>query len=110
VDDYEDGKVVSHDGGWLSGVNGAKFGMLLPGKPTVGDKYYLEDAPGAVERVEVVELDAKLKTPLREFDKVVHCREHDMIDGGESSKWYAPGVGMIGDDAMRLTKIEEPAP
>ena len=109
VDDYEEGKVVGHDGAWLSGVNGAKFGLIMPGKPTRGDKFYLEMAPGAVERVEIMDLDAKLETPLRTFSNLVYCRESDVLDGGLSHKWYAAGVGMIGDDDMRVVKIEEPA-
>jgi hypothetical protein len=109
VDIYEDGKVVSHDGAWRSGVNGVKFGLIMPGKPRVGDKFYLEHAPGAVERVEVVELDAKLETPLRGFANLVRCKEHDVLDGGVSHKWYAAGIGMVGDDEMRVVKIEEPA-
>ena len=108
VDIYEDGKVVSHDGGWLSGVNGVSFGLIMPGKPAVGDKFYLENAPGAVERVEIAALDAKLDTPLRSFSDLVHCREHDVLDGGQSQKWYARGIGMVGDDEMRVLKIEEP--
>jgi hypothetical protein len=108
VDIYEDGKVVSHDGGWLSGVNGVNFGLIMPGKPAVGDKFYLETAPGAVERVEIAALDAKLDTPLRGFTALVYCREHDVLDGGQSQKWYARGVGMVGDDEMRAVKIEEP--
>jgi hypothetical protein len=110
VDIYEDGKVVSHDGAWRSGVDGVKFGLIMPGKPRVGDKFYLELAPGAVERVEVVETDAKLDTPLRGFADLVRCQEHDVLDGGVSHKWYAAGIGMVGDDEMRVLKIEEPAP
>ena len=110
VDDYEDGEVVSHHGGWLSGVNGVKFGLIMPGKPSVGDKFYLENAPGAVERVEIVDVDAKLETPFRSFTKLVRCREYDLLDGGVSHKWYAAGVGMVGDDEMRVVRIEEPAP
>ena len=109
VEIYEDGKVVSHDGAWLAGRDGVGFGLIMPGKPAVGDKYYLEDAPGAVERVEVVDLDATLETPLRAFEKVVRCREDDVLDGGVSHKWYAAGIGMIGDDEMRVIKIEQPA-
>jgi hypothetical protein len=100
---------VSHDGAWLAGVNGVKFGLIMPGKPGVGDRFYLEDAPGAVERVEIVDLDATLETPLRSFGKVVHCRESDVLDGGTSHKWYAAGIGMVGDDEMRAFKVEEPA-
>lgn len=109
VDIYEDGKVVSHDGAWHSGVDGVKFGLIMPGAPAVGAKFYLENAPGAVERVEIVDLDATLETPLRSFGKVVRCREHDVIDGGVSHKWYAPGIGMVGDDEMRAIKVEQPA-
>ena len=109
VDIYEVGKVVSHRGAWLSGVDGAKFGLMMPGKPAVGDKFYLEMAPQAEERVEIVELDAALETPLRKFTGVVHSVEHDVLDAGTSHKWYAPGVGMIGDDELRVVKIEQPA-
>jgi hypothetical protein len=109
VDIYEDGKVVSHDGAWLAGVNGVKFGLIMPGKPELGDKFYLEDAPGAVERVEIVALDATLETPLRRFAELVRCQENDVLDGGVSHKWYAAGIGMIGDDEMRAIEVEEPA-
>ena len=95
---------------WLAGANGVKFGLIMPGKPTLGDKFYLEMAPGAVERVEIVKLDAKLETPLRSFSQVVHCREYDVVDGDSSQKWYAAGIGMVGDDEMRAVKIEQPAP
>src|SRR2546425_9814289 len=46
-DMYKDGKVVNHDGSWLSGVNGAKFGLIMPGQPLVNASYYQEVAPGA---------------------------------------------------------------
>ena len=110
VDIYEDEKVVSNDGAWLSGVGGVKFGLIMPGKPRVGDRFYLEDAPGAVERVEIVAVDAKLETPYRNFTDLVRCREDDVLDGDVSHKWYSAGIGMVGDDEMRVVKIEKPAP
>jgi hypothetical protein len=36
VDIYRDGKVVSHEGAWLSGIDGAKFGLAMPGIPLLG--------------------------------------------------------------------------
>ena len=106
---YEAGEVVSHDGAWLSGVNGAKFGLALPGRPVVGDKYYQEVAAGqAMDRAEVVELDATLETPLETFAGVLTTQESTPLEPGEvSHKWYAPGIGMIGDDRLRVVKIEE---
>ncbi len=32
VDIYQNGKVVGHAGSWHSGVDGARFGLMLPGK------------------------------------------------------------------------------
>jgi hypothetical protein len=109
VDIYEGGKVVSHDGAWRAGEGNVKFGLIMPGKPIRGDRFYLEMAPGAVERVEIAALDATLETPLRKFDQLVYCREHDVLDGEVSEKWYAAGIGMIGDDEMRVVKIEQPS-
>ena len=110
VDVYEDEKVASHEGAWLSGVDGAKFGLMMPGKPTLGDKYYQEVSPEeAMDRAEIVKLDTTLKTPLRTFTGVVYCRETSPLEGNEvSHKWYARGVGMIGDDELRVVKLERP--
>ena len=40
VDHYEKGKVVKHDGSWLAGTNGNKAGLMMPGRPELGTKYY----------------------------------------------------------------------
>jgi hypothetical protein len=106
VDIYENGEVVSRDGAWLSGVDGAKFCLMMPGKPEIGDRFYMEMAPGAVEQIEITNIDATLETPARVFKNVVSAREYDELDGGTSEKWYAPGIGMVGDDAMRVVKVE----
>ena len=60
----------------------------------------------AVERVEIADISASLETPARHFSGVVHAREFDELDGGTSTKWYAPGIGMVGDDALRAVKVE----
>ncbi len=108
VDDYKDGKIVGHAGAWLSGVNGAKFGLIMPGKPARGDKFYLEMAPGAEERVEIVDVDARLETPLRNFNNLVYSLETDVLDMEFSHKWYAAGIGMVGDGNLRVVMIEQP--
>src|SRR3989442_13317689 len=35
VDIYKGGKVISHEGSWLSGAGGARFGLAMPGDPVV---------------------------------------------------------------------------
>jgi len=39
VDVYKNGKVAGHEGAWLSGVKGAKFGLMMPGKPAPGQRF-----------------------------------------------------------------------
>jgi hypothetical protein len=111
VDVYDrSGKVVGHGGAWLAGVNGARFGLLMPGTPIIGDRYYQEVAPKvAMDRAENVTLSATLKTPMKTFAKCLYVRESSDLERGFSHKWYAAGIGVIGDDELRLVKVEQPA-
>jgi hypothetical protein len=50
---YKNGKVVDHEGAWLS-ANGAKFGLMMPGLPCC-TRYQREVSPKvAVDRAEVM--------------------------------------------------------
>ena len=108
VDNYKDGKIVNHSGGWLSGVGGAHFGLMMPGEIRVGDKFYNEHAPGkAMDRAEVVSKDEKVHTPAGRYEKCVHMKETTPLENDVSDKWYAPGVGLIKDDEMDLVRVEK---
>jgi uncharacterized membrane protein YkoI len=108
VDEYKDGKIVGHEGAWRAGVNGAKFGLMMPGKPKVVDKYYQEIAPKvAMDRAEVVGLADTLETPAGSFKDCLRVKETSAIEKGSSIKVYAPGVGLIKDDEFVLTKAEQ---
>jgi hypothetical protein len=108
VDIYKNDKVVSHEGAWLSGQNGAKFGLMMPGKPKAGDRFYQEMAPKvAMDRAEIVAVDAKLKTPAGTFENCVRTRESSALEGGAEEKLYAPGVGLIKDAEFELAKVED---
>ena len=109
VDIYKDGKVVDHEGGWLSGVAGAKFGMMMPGKPKVGDKFYQELAPKvAMDRCEIVAIEGEFKTPAGTFKNCLRVKDTSPLEKGTSQKVYAPGVGLIKDDDVLLTKSGKP--
>ncbi len=105
VDNYKDGKIINHDSAWLAGKKGARFGLMIPGKPQVGDKFYQEIAPKvALDRVEVVSVDETVKTPADTFHHCVHLRETTPLEADVSHKYYAPGVGMIKDDEFELAE------
>ena len=68
VDAYKKGKVANHEGSWRHGTNGATFGLMMPGAPKVGMKFYNEQAKGvAMDRAEIVSVSETLKTPAGSF-------------------------------------------
>ena len=108
VDTYKDGKVTGHEGAWLAGVNGARFGLMMPGKPKVGERYYQEIAPKiAMDRAQIISLTESAKVPAGLFNNVLHTRESSAIESGSEDKWYAPNVGLIKDSDFVLAKIEK---
>src|SRR5204863_3577203 len=102
VDLYKNGKIVSHEGTWISGVNGAKFGLYMPGLPLVGAKYYQELAPGAgMDRAEILSVSETVKTPAGEFKNCLKTLETSPMEPSvRDHKYYAPGIGLIMDPSM----------
>jgi hypothetical protein len=110
VDIYEDGEIVSHEGAWLAGANGSKAGMIMPGKVEVGLKYYQEIATGVAEdRAEIVSVNDTLNTPAGDFQNVLKTEETNPLEPGEKEfKFYAPGIGLIQEEAIKLVNYTKP--
>ena len=105
VDIYKDGKVVSHDGAWLAGEKGARFGLMMAGTPLLGARYYQEVAPGvAMDRAEIVGLAETLETPAGKFENVLKIEETTPLEKGREYKLYAAGIGLIKDGPLKLAK------
>ncbi|MEK7474423.1 MAG: hypothetical protein AAB152_02210 [Candidatus Coatesbacteria bacterium] len=106
VDEYKDGKVASHGGSWLSGVNGARYGLFMPGLPLLGSRFYQEVAPGAaMDRARIVSLSDTLTAPAGTFTGCLRMEETTPLEPGtKSEKVYAPGVGLIKDGDLLLVK------
>jgi hypothetical protein len=104
VDMYKDGKIVSHEGSWLSGVKNARFGLMMPGLPLVGGKYQQEVAPGdAMDRAEIVSVSETVKTPAGEFKNCLKIKETTPMEPGNVGyKYYAPGIGLVQDGNCKL--------
>jgi hypothetical protein len=110
VDMYDaNGKVTGHEGAWLSGLNDARFGLMIPAKPRPGSRYYQEFAPGvAMDRAEVVSVSETVKVPVGTFKNCLKTTESSGLESGVEDKMYAPGVGLLKDGGFKLTKIEVP--
>ena len=111
VDIYSNGQVVGHEGAWLSGLQGARFGLALPGSPDLGDRYYQEVAPNvAMDRAEIVATNETVETPAGTFMNCLHIKETTPLGNDVSHKWYAPNVGLVRDDEFVLVEVVTPQP
>lgn len=103
VDEYRNGRISGHEGAWLHGAGGAKFGLLMPAAPVVGQRYYQEVAPNvAMDRAEVISLSERVTTPAGTFEKCLKTKETTPLESGTEVKLYAPGIGLISDGELLL--------
>jgi len=111
VNIYKNGKIVDHEGSWLSGVVGAKFGLMMPGQPKVGDKFQQEIAPDtAMDRCEITSVSEQVATPAGTFQNCVRTKDTSSLEPGAGQKTYAPGVGLVKDDEFVLVRIAKTVP
>ncbi|MGI0048470.1 MAG: hypothetical protein ACREAW_02920, partial [Nitrososphaera sp.] len=110
TDIYENDEIMSHAGAWLAGVDNATAGLIMPGNPQVGMKYYQEIAPGVAEdRAEVISLSQTANTPAGRFQKVLKTEETTPLEPDElQNKFYAPGVGLIMEEELKLVSYVVP--
>ena len=98
VDNYEDGKVVDHDGTWLYGKHTDKMGVGMPAHPRVGSRWRHENVPGVtVERDKVVAILEKVEVRGKTYRRVLKVRERIQPEGETEYKLYAPGIGNISE-------------
>jgi hypothetical protein len=103
VDFYENGVIVGHKGEWLAYENENKPGLIMPGNPVVGMKYYQEIAPGvAMDRAEVIDVSAVFKSQAGEFKDCLITKESSKIEPGTEQKTYCPGIGLVQDQSLLL--------
>jgi hypothetical protein len=106
VDIYEDGEVVNHDGSWRADGGRNAPGIFMPAGAedlAVGTSWYMEVAPKvAKDRATFEGVEARMVggTAYHEAIRITDC---NTIDKDCGTKFYAPGVGLIVDNAVELT-------
>jgi hypothetical protein len=95
--EYEDGKVVSTEGSWEHGVDGAQAGIIVASEPKQGLAYREEHyARKAEDAAEVLSVDGKVQVPYRFFRDAMITRNYSAIEPKvEELKFYARGVGPV---------------
>jgi hypothetical protein len=97
-DDPEEPEILSVDGSWKAGRDGAKAGILIPAAPEVGDVIRQELLYGEAEDViEILATDATESAPGGSCTgDCLETRDFTPLEpGDEERKYYAPGIGLI---------------
>ena len=115
--EYENGKVVSTEGSWEAGVDGALAGIMIPGDPEVGQAYRQEYYEGEAEdNGEVLSVDATASVPFGSFDGVLKTKDTNALEPSVlEHKYYAEDVGPVlavnvsGGGREVLLEFEQPS-
>jgi hypothetical protein len=102
VDTYEAGVLAGHPGAWTA-TDGNRAGLIVPGTPAPGMRYYQEIAPGvAQDRAEILSTTETCSTPAGEFADCLTSHESSPLEAAVERKAYAPGIGLVQDEDLRL--------
>ena len=113
----ENGNVITTEGSWEAGVDGAQPGIIMEAHPKVGDRYQQEFAPGVAEDMAQVirskDDEVCVKVGCFEDDELVLTKEWTPLEPGVvEEKYYAEDVGFIkgvmvkgGDERTELVRI-----
>ena len=89
-------------GSWEAGVKGAQPGVVMPADPRPGGPYRQEYLAGEAEDMaRVLSVNETLRVPFGSYLQVVLTRDWSPLDPGVAEhKHYAPGVGLIREEAV----------
>lgn len=101
--EYENGEVVTTEGTWQAGVDGAQPGIVMLGAPQVGAIYRQEYDPGQAEDVgKVIGMDATVDVPYGSFDRILVTEDTTPLQPELlENKFYAPGIGVVLERVVR---------
>jgi hypothetical protein len=116
---YVNQKLTDHADSWIAGEEGALPGIFMPAHPALGEPQYQQEyAPNvAADTEHIVSTTKTVCVPVRCYHNVVEADETTVLNPGTlAAKYYAPGVGLIGEDtlagdpyAYKLTSVNWPA-
>ena len=92
--EYKNGKVVSTEGSWEGGVDGAMPGIIMKNKLTVGDSCRQEYYQGEAEDwAEIVSLNEKVAVPYGSFENCIKTKDWSALEPNVIEyKYYSPSV------------------
>jgi hypothetical protein len=94
---YENGVVVSTEGSWEGGIDGAYPGIVMLADPLVGVSYRQEFySEHAEDMALVVSLNESESVPYGEYEGLLMTSEWSPLDQGVvEHKFYEKGIGLV---------------
>jgi hypothetical protein len=91
------GKVISTEGSFLNGRDGAKGGIFMPANPQVGQSFQQEAFKGhAEDRFRILDMAASISTPAVSSQHAMLTEETTPLEPKVvSHKYYVQGIGMV---------------
>jgi hypothetical protein len=91
------GHVTSTEGSWLAGRSGAKAGIYMTARPTVGQSRLQEYYKGhAEDHFAVVSLRARVSVPYTTSNRALLTKEWTPLEPGTlDHKYYVRGIGNV---------------
>ena len=108
------GRLVRASDSWEAGVNGAKPGIIMRGRPKTGDVYRQEyyRPSGALDQARVLGRSGALRMPAGKFDRPLATIEWSPVEPQLEKKYYAVGIGEVmekvvagGHEQFQLVKV-----
>ena len=95
--ELQHGHMARASDSWLSGIDGAKPGIIMPADPRPGDRYRQEYYPPgeALDEAHVLGFRAPPRVPYRLFKRALVTSEFSPLEPQTEEKYYVRGVGEI---------------
>jgi hypothetical protein len=116
--EIENGQVVSTEGSWEWGVDGALPGVIMWADPSahMSEEYRQEYSKGVAEDLAIVaSLDESVVVPAGSYTGCLKTRERNALESGSTEfKYYCEGVGTVletdasGDQRDELESVTGP--
>ncbi len=112
---FVDGDLVTLEGSWLAGRDGAQPGIVMEANPQPGDQYRQEYNPDVAEDVsKILTLGNTVTVIAGTYDNCVKTKDFSPLEPDVvEHKFFAPGVGSIlelqvkgGTERMELVEIK----
>lgn len=96
--ELENGQVISTEGSWEAGVDGAQAGIIMWGDPAahLGEEYRQEFSRGVAEDFgKVVAVDQQVQVPFGNLSGCIKTEDRSALEPGIlENKFYCPEIGV----------------